>query len=85
MSRYILNRQFRLRGWHGLPYGIYDMKKNAALFVDQSCYEVIMKCDAEQEIDPDSLSERQREFLVTRSGTGFLFERREKSDRREVQ
>ena len=63
MSRYILNRQFRLRGWHGLPYGIYDMKKNAALFVDQSCYEVIMKCDAEQEIDPDSLSERQREFL----------------------
>ena len=28
---------------------------------------------------------KEKEFQVTRSGTGFLFERREKSDRREVQ
>ena len=64
MGRYILNRQFWLRGWHGLPYGIYDTKMKRALFVDEESYQVIMKCDAEQEIDPDSLSERQKRLLA---------------------
>ena len=49
--RYLLDRRYRFRGWHGAPYGIYDTKARSALFFDEALYRLLMRCDAAQEIE----------------------------------
>lgn len=61
--KYLLDRQYRFRGWHGSPYGIYDTKTHSALFLDEALYHLLMKCDAVREIEPEKLPERESRFL----------------------
>ena len=61
--RYLLDRRYRFRGWHGAPYGIYDSKAHSALFFDEALYRLLMRCDAVQEIETEKLAGREARFL----------------------
>ncbi|MBQ9408260.1 MAG: radical SAM protein, partial [Clostridia bacterium] len=52
---YVLDARYRLRGWHGAQTGVYDTQRHEAHFVAPQFYKLIMKCDARQDIDLDSL------------------------------
>ena len=55
--KYLLNRRYRFRGWHGAPYGIYDTKAHSVLFFDEALYRLLMRCDAVQEIETEKPGE----------------------------
>ena len=61
--KYLLNRRYRFRGWHGAPYGIYDTKAHSVLFFDEALYRLLMRCDAVQEIETEKLAGREARFL----------------------
>ncbi len=61
--KYILDRRFRLRGWHKLPTGVYDARDRTARFYEPELYRLLLFCDAAHEIDTDALTEEQRTFL----------------------
>ena len=61
--KYVLKRQYRLRGWHKLPTGLYDSIKHEAQFFSPDLYKLILQCDAKHEIDLDSLPEKHRRFI----------------------
>ena len=61
---YRLNNRYRLRGWHKLPTGLYDMARRRAAFIDYDPYtKILMKCDGESELDVSSLDPQDKEFL----------------------
>ncbi len=70
--RYVLDERYRLRGWKGAPCGIYDMRERSARFVNSSLYELVLLCDACHEIEADSLSEEENEFLSSLLSRGVV-------------
>ena len=63
LMKYVLESRYRLRGWYKLPTGLYDSEEHAARFFSPELYKLLLLCDAEHEIDPDSLSEKHRNFF----------------------
>ena len=61
--KFILDRRFRLRGWHKLPTGVYDARDRTARFYEPELYRLLLFCDAAHKIDTDALTEEQRTFL----------------------
>ncbi|MBR3159722.1 MAG: hypothetical protein IKF14_11580 [Atopobiaceae bacterium] len=41
-----LDKRYRRRGWHKLPYGVYDAVEHEARFLDRRFFDLLMKCDA---------------------------------------
>lgn len=72
--KYILDPRYRFRGWNGAPYGIYDTKKRRAGFFEESLYRLLMRCDAVQEVDPDTCGEREQRFLAQALQEGVIRE-----------
>ena len=60
---YILENRFRLRGWKNKLGGLYDSEVGKVFFIDKERYLLLMKCDGAHDIDPESLTEKQRKAL----------------------
>ena len=61
--KYILDRRYRLRGWHKLPTGLYDTRQYEAQFFAPESYRLLLHCDGDHEIDIDELPDKQKELM----------------------
>ena len=61
--KYILDRRYRLRGWHKLPTGLYDTLQHEAQFFAPESYRLLLHCDGDHEIDTDELPDKQKELM----------------------
>ncbi|MBR4744946.1 MAG: radical SAM protein [Oscillospiraceae bacterium] len=61
--KYILNRQFLLRGWYKAPTGLYDTQQKEARFFTKEEYLLLMRCDGAHEMDTAALGEDEQSFL----------------------
>lgn len=61
--RYILDKRWRLRGWVGDPCGVYDTEDHSAHFLPPELFRLVARCDAVQELNPETLAPRERESL----------------------
>ena len=60
---YILNERYRLRGWHKVPYVIFDTTTKSTLFLSKDKFSLIAKCNGFHTIDIDALSEELKKFF----------------------
>ena len=60
---YILNERYRLRGWHKVPYVIFDTTTKSPLFLSKDKFSLIAKCNGFHTIDIDALSEELKKFF----------------------
>jgi len=72
--RYILNRQFLLRGWYKAPTGLYDLQQREARFFIKEEYLLLMRCDGAHEMDEAALGEDDRLFLQWLKEEGIIRE-----------
>ena len=70
--KYILDRRYRLRGWHKLPTGLYDTQQHEAQFFAPESYRLLLRCDAAHEIDTDELPEKQKELMEGLLAKGII-------------
>ena len=61
--KYVLNRQFLLRGWYKAPTGLYDTQRKEARFFTKDEYLLLMRCDGAHEMDTAAPGEDDRRFL----------------------
>lgn len=60
---YILNRQYRLRGYRNLTAGLWDVPQGETVFFAKEEYRVLLRCDGIQELGPDSMTESDGQAL----------------------
>ncbi len=63
MTRYILEPRYRLRGWEGLPFALYDNERKHPEFLEREPFALLVRCDGMEDIDEEALSERERAYL----------------------
>ena len=63
MTYYILNKDFELRGWDGLPFGLRYPNPHYTDFFDKEAYRVVYALDGLHDIDEEILTERQKNLL----------------------
>ena len=49
---YVLNRQYRLRGWYKLPMGVYSVRNRKAFFMQKEDFLFLLKCDGAHDLEP---------------------------------
>ncbi len=62
--RYILNKDYFLRGWQDSATGLVHAQKRETVFLPQEEYRLLMMCDGVHDIDEGALSEKLQSFLV---------------------
>ena len=70
--KYILDRRYRLRGWHKLPTGLYDTLQHEAQFFAPESYRLLLHCDGDHEIDTAGLPDKQRELMERMLDDGIV-------------
>lgn len=60
---YKVKSGYRPVGWRNLPTGVLDLNKNAVTFLPRDEYGLLLHMNGQEEIDPDTLTEKQRESL----------------------
>ena len=70
--RYILDKRYRFRGWYRLPYGIYDTAEHKAKFFSPEIYDLLLKCDAGHDLDPEHFSEREKRLIAEFEASGMI-------------
>lgn len=70
--KYILDRRYRLRGWHKLPTGLYDTLQHEAQFFAPESYRLLLHCDGDHEIDTAELPDKQRELMERMLDDGIV-------------
>ena len=60
---YKVKSGYRLVGWRNLPTGVLDLNKNATSFLSRDEYGLLLHMNGQEEINPDTLTEKQRESL----------------------
>ena len=63
--RYILYSNYRFRGWYEAPTGLYDSFRRTMSFLRKDKYLLLLKCDGAHDIDEESLSKEDRDFLAS--------------------
>ena len=61
--KFILNKNYRLRGWQGSPGGLVDWETRDAEFFSREQYEVLLKCDGGHDLDQSTIGEDGVAFL----------------------
>ncbi len=72
--RYVLNDDYRFRGWHRLPTGILNNKTKRTQFYTREQYLLLLKCDGAHDIDVSALSEEDRNLLEALKKEGVIRE-----------
>ena len=70
--KYILDRRYRLRGWHKLPTGLYDTLQHEAQFFAPESYRLLLHCDGDHEINTDELPDKQKELMEGLLAKGMI-------------
>lgn len=60
---YIIDGNYRLRGYRNLPAGLLDVRRGETLFFRRDEYRVLMACDGIRELTPEDMDEADREVL----------------------
>ena len=60
---YILCSNYRFKGWHEAPTGLYNARTRTTGFLRKDKYLLLLKCDGMHEIDEAGLSVEDRDFL----------------------
>ena len=63
MAYYILPEGFELCGWKGLPFGLRYPNPHYTDFFDKESYRVVYALDGRHDLDPEKLTEKQRNLL----------------------
>jgi len=63
--RYDLNKNIKLCGFKNLPFGMIDNLKASYSFFSKEEFEFLYRCAAHNNIDKDSLDEKNKQFLDT--------------------
>ena len=61
--KYVINPQYRLRGWYKAPTGLYDTRRKEARFCLKEQYLLLLHCNGVDDIDESTLSEDNAKFL----------------------
>ena len=70
--RYILCSNYRFKGWHEAPTGLYDSRTRVTRFLPKDKYLLLLKCDGLHDIEETSLSEEHRGFLDSMEKTNVI-------------
>ncbi len=70
--KYILDKRYRLRGWKGLPTGLYDTERKQAKFLQKDKYLFLMRCDGAHDLDETQLTEQEKKFLEDSIRSGVI-------------
>ena len=70
--KYILDRRYRLRGWHKLPTGLYDTQQHDAQFFSPESYRLLLNCNGAYDFDTEPLPDKQREFMEKLQAEGVI-------------
>ncbi len=60
---YILNENFRLRGWEKLPYCVIESTENTVSFLNAAAFEALSLCDGNIDVSLPIISEETRAIL----------------------
>lgn len=71
-ARYVLDEQYRLRGWYKLPRGLYSIREKKAEFLPKDDYLFLLKCDGAHDINPGALSEADKARLDSLLADGVV-------------
>ena len=71
---YILDERFQLRGWHKVPYAIFDTLRKSPIFLNKEHFQLISKCNGFHSINKETLSEPLQKFLDVSLESGILRE-----------
>ncbi len=61
--KYILDEQFRLRGWENCHTGIFSTLKKTPRFVSKEIFLFLLRCDGAHDINEEELSEENRKLF----------------------
>lgn len=61
--KYILNDQYSLCGYKGLPFALYDIKKGKTHFFSKEEYSLLLDCDGVTEINIKELNEDDQKIM----------------------
>lgn len=61
--KYILNDQYSLCGYKGLPFALYDIKKGKTYFFSKEEYSLLLDCDGVTEINIKELNEDDQKIM----------------------
>ena len=61
--RYILSSDYRFKGWHEAPTGLYNSRTRMTAFLPKDKYLLLLKCDGVHEIEETALAEEDRDCL----------------------
>ena len=70
--RYVLNNDYRFRGWYKAPTGLFHVPAKKTVFLAKDKYLLLLKCDGVHDIDPESLSETDRSFMEAMEKNGVI-------------
>lgn len=62
--KYVINPQYRLRGWYKAPTGLYDTRRKEARFCLKEQYLLLLHCNGVDDIDESTLSEENAKFHI---------------------
>lgn len=60
---YILNTNYRLRGYSDLTTGLQNTETMSIIFISPQDFQILLDCDGIHDIDPESLTGRSRDFF----------------------
>ena len=61
--KYILNDQYSLCGYKGLPFALYDIEKGKTHFFSKEEYSLLLDCDGITEINIKELNEDDQKIM----------------------
>lgn len=73
-----LNKNYALRGWNRLPFGLQNLKTGKVLFFDKDQYYFLLLCDGISDIDPEILSEEEKTFIRELESQNIISKLKEK-------
>lgn len=60
---YILNKEYRLRGYKRIPTGLLDLRRMDTRFYGKELYRILLNCDGIHDFKPEELTDEQKSFL----------------------
>lgn len=61
-NQYVLNKDYELCGWDGIPFGL-RLPSQKVSFFNKEEYRIVYACDGRHDIDEDSLTEKQKRIF----------------------
>lgn len=83
--KYIISENYSLRGWKKLPYGLQNIYTGETEFMYKPMYSLLLDCNGLTDIQPEKLSEEDRQILEKWEKDGFIRKAAEGETLKEIQ